>query len=164
MVVTSTWSIGDGIPIVFITFWGRILMQCDHRNTSAMFAVDLSCTDSGAGAITLLQIFFSPEKQSSYLQTIWINCHTKPLFTHSYLASLCLYYIKKTNIKFIDALFRRNILYLIEWVSKYKTSPFFKRADVYWGFFSPLSATTVMLYFILSRSSITVRKLKFIYL
>lgn len=40
--------------------------------------------------------------------------------------------------------------YLFECVSKYNTSPFFRRADVYSGFFSPLSATMLILYLTLS--------------
>lgn len=41
--------------------------------------------------------------------------------------------------------------YLREWVSKYRTSPFFKREDVYSGFLSPLSATTLTPYLSLDR-------------
>lgn len=48
----------------------------------------------------------------------------------------------------------KYIAYLFECDSKYNTSPFFKRADVYSGFFSPLSATMPMLYLTLINSQI----------
>jgi len=44
---------------------------------------------------------------------------------------------------------RRRGEYLHECDSKYRTPPLFKRAEVQRGFFRPLSATILMLYFIL---------------
>lgn len=54
---------------------------------------------------------------------------------------------KKEKIETLANKCLRIVAYLRECVSKYRTSPFFKRDDVYRGFLSPLSAITLILYF-----------------